>query len=287
MQLKDFGATLLRRWYLLIVALAITIGGTLYIIDYVGPTYEAEGSVLVFPPVETVQRASEDQAIQGNPYLVLNGVSQARDIVIRALTSKSTQEAVATQVPNSSFEATPDFTNSAPIILITAHANTGEDATAALNTVIERVPKILSDLQAGLDLKSAALITSRPLLADKVATVVHKGQIRAGIVAGVGILGVCLLLIGLFDGLMARRRKRADQVAIEAEETAEADELERPSPRTEKGRRRKSPGHRNEPGATKSPPRDADEIAHDIVPGRLRSVNDSGATVEAPKAAQR
>ena len=204
MRLTDFWATLSRRWYLVVAVLALAVGGTFYVVDKVGPTYEAEGSVLVFPPVATVQRETELQA-QGNPYLVLNGVSQARDIVIRALTSKSTLDALANEFPDSTFEATPDFTNSAPIILITAEAGTSAEATAVLAAVMDRVPAILVDLQSGLDLPSQAEITSRPLVADADPDPVYSSQIRAGLVAGVVALGLGLLLVGLLDGLLAGR----------------------------------------------------------------------------------
>lgn len=204
MRLKDFWTTLVRRWYFVLIALALAAGGTFYVIDKVGPTYEAEGSVLVFPPVATVQRETELQT-QGNPYLVLNGVSQARDIVIRALTSKSIVDELANEYPDSTFEATPDFTNSAPIILITAKAGSAPEATAALSAVMGRVPKILDDLQSGLDLPSQAEITSRPLVADTEPDPVYSSQIRAGIVAAVVALGLGLLLVGLLDGLMTGR----------------------------------------------------------------------------------
>lgn len=204
MRIKDFWTTLVRRWYIALIALFLAIAGTFYIVQKVGPTYEAEGSVLVFPPVATVQRETELQT-QGNPYLVLGGVSQARDIVIRALTSKATQEELANEYPDSSFEATPDFTNSAPIILITTKASSSDQAVAALAAVMDRVPSILVDLQSGLDLPTEAQITSRPLVADPSPDPVYSTQIRAGLVAGVAALGLGLLFVGLLDGLLAGR----------------------------------------------------------------------------------
>lgn len=204
MRLKDFWATLVRRWYLALFVVVLAGASTYYVVDTVGPTYEAEGSVLVFPPVATVQRQTEVQT-QGNPYLVLNGVSLARDIVIRSLTSKSTLDEIANQYPDSTFDATPDFTNSAPIILITAKANSAAEATAALAAVMDLVPKTLADLQSGLDLPNDAEITSRPLIADTDPDAVHSGQIRAGIVAAAVALGLGLLMVGLLDGLLTGR----------------------------------------------------------------------------------
>ncbi len=204
MELRVFWATLVRRWYFVVAALAFTVGATFLVVSMVGPTYEAEGSVLVFPPVATVQRDTQLEA-QGNPYLVLNGVSQARDIVIRELMSKSTQEQLAEQSPGSSYEAIADYMNSAPIILLTVDADSASTATSALAVVMDHVPVILADLQAGLNLPTDAVITSKPLIADSQASVVRKGQIRAGIIAGVAMLSLSLLVIGLLDGILAAR----------------------------------------------------------------------------------
>ena len=204
MELRVFWATLVRRWYFVVAALAFTVGATFLVVSMVGPTYEAEGLVLVFPPVATVQRETQLQA-QGNPYLVLSGVGQARDIVIRQLMSKSMQEQLAEQSPGSSYEAIPDNMNSAPVILLTVDADSASTATSALAVVMDHVPVTLADLQGGLNLPADALITSKPLIADPQPYVVRKGQIRAGIIAGVAMLGLSLLVIGLIDGILTAR----------------------------------------------------------------------------------
>jgi capsular polysaccharide biosynthesis protein len=207
-ELNVFWTTLARRWYFLIIALACTIGATLLVVDRVGPTYQAQGSVLIFPPVATAQRETKLE-VQGNPYLVLSGVSQARDIVIRELTSKSTREELAEQHPGSSFEATPDYMNSAPIILLTVKADSATIATNALEAVMDRVPETLAGLQSGLNLPANAVITSRPLISDTQPDVVRKGQIRAGIVTSFVTMVLSLLVIGLIDRLLAARRATA------------------------------------------------------------------------------
>jgi hypothetical protein len=86
--------------------------------------------------------------------------------------------------------------------------DTASNALIALGAVTERVPKILANLQAGLKLGPNAEITSTLLAADRKPEIVHKSQIRAGIVAGAGTLGLSLLMIGLFDGPLAARRSK-------------------------------------------------------------------------------
>jgi hypothetical protein len=221
-QLKVFSSTLIRRWYLLLLALACTAVATYLTVDNVGPTYEAKGAVLFLPPVTSSQKGSESL---GNPYLMLDGLSQIRDIVIRALMAQSTHDELCQKHtdpayeamraglckennPDVTYEAANDFTNQAPIIIVTVDADTPANAVIALGAVTDRVPKILTDLQEGLRLGANAEITSTLLVADKKPDIVRKNQIRAGVVAGAGTLGLSLLMIGLFDGLLAARRSK-------------------------------------------------------------------------------
>ena len=223
MDLKAFWTTLLRRWYFVVVALMLTAASTYFVVDEVGPTYQAKGAVLLFPPVTTVREGVRTDTV-GNPYLMLGGLTLVRDIVIRAMTAQTSQaelcrvsndpayEAMRRDLckpnPSITYQAVPDFTNSAPIILVTVDADSSTNAVAALNAVMGRVPVVLRELQAGLKLESSAVITSTPLVSDAKPEAVHKSQIRAGIVAAAGTFGFGLLIIGFVDGLLAARRVR-------------------------------------------------------------------------------
>ena len=113
--------SLRRRWYLVLALAVLTVGATFLVAQRVGETYEATGTVLVFPPSQ-----AEDPTgamTQENPYLALGGVNQARDVVVRALTSKKIADEFGETYPSgTTFEIAPDFTNSAPIILFTVEA---------------------------------------------------------------------------------------------------------------------------------------------------------------------
>lgn len=207
MDLKAISAVLLRRWYLVLVVIGCTVGATYFVAERVGPTYEAQGAVLVFPPVATVQRGAET-VTQGNPYLALDGVSQARDIVIRELTSKKTADDFDLLFPGTTFEATPDVMNNAPIILITVESPGAATAVAGVADLMGRVPATLTALQAGLGLDENSVITSKPLIADQRTEAIYKDQIRAAVVAAVVAAGLGLLAIGLLDGILTGRQKK-------------------------------------------------------------------------------
>lgn len=220
MELKVFWRTLRRRWYLTMVVLALTVGATAYVVRDVGPTYEAEGSALVFPPASSIEVEGR-AATAGNPYLELAGVNQARDVVIRTLKSRTVQEQWAEDFPGVEYEATPDFTNSAPIILFTVEGGSPEATTTGLDDLMSRVPAILLDLQDGLGLSSEGMVTARKLTQDVRPAVQRKGQIRAGLLATAATAGLGLLLLALADSLLVSR-SRTRSARAEARARAEA-----------------------------------------------------------------
>ena len=67
--------------------------------------------------------------------------------------------------PSVSYEVTPDFNSSAPLILVTVEASTAESATTALEVMMNRVPTTLTELQRGLNLRPKTDITSRQIRA--------------------------------------------------------------------------------------------------------------------------
>jgi hypothetical protein len=103
------------------------------------------------------------------------------------------------------------------VILVSVEADTADNAVTALNVVMARVPVALTALQSGLNLRPKTSITAITVMADPVPTVVRKDQIRAGVVAGGGVLALGILLIGLLDGVLAtwvRRRRTSRSRAV-------------------------------------------------------------------------
>lgn len=209
MDLGTFAAALRRRWYLVAVAVLMALGASYAAASAVGPTYRAEGSALLFPPAPTQSDTDErGAAVSGNPYLELGGLTTARDILIRSMSSQSARDTLAEVFPDADYELSPDPSSAGPVMLLSVTATSPGGATAALDHLLDRVPEALVDLQEGLEIEGTARITSRELTVDTRPAVVRKAQVRAGIVAGAGVLTVVLLLIGAFDGLASRRRTR-------------------------------------------------------------------------------
>ncbi len=240
MQLNAFGAALLRRWYLVVLSLGLAIGASAYVVSDVGPTYEVEGTVLLFPP--TSSTTSGDQSVtQGNPYLYLGGLNPARDILIRSLTSRGERDELASLHPGADYTMESDISTSGPLMVIDVSSGSAAESVAALNTLLDRVPNALDTLQTDLGIDSEDFITSSTLTADDRPQVIHKSQIRAGIVAGAGMLALCLLLVGLVDGLLLSAAARAG-----ASKRPEADAAAPPAP----------PGHPVDGGPPDDEPED-------------------------------
>ncbi|MDR7252410.1 capsular polysaccharide biosynthesis protein [Nocardioides sp. BE266] len=205
MEMSVLWGSLRRRWYLVLALAVLTLGAMYAVTQKVGATYEATGTVLVYPPSQS--SAPDGSSSQENPYLSLGGVNQARDVVVRALTSKKVSDEFGETYPvGTSFEIVPDYTNSAPIILFTVEASSPKVATAALESLVSLVPVELSNLQANLDLPEAERVASTVLTQDEKPQATSKAMIRSAILAGAGVGGAGLMLIALIDGLVLSRR---------------------------------------------------------------------------------
>ncbi|MDQ4110810.1 MAG: hypothetical protein M3306_06885 [Actinomycetota bacterium] len=213
MELSAVWGALARRWYLVIVSLGLTVVAVVVMMGRVGPSYTAQGTLLLFPP-EGTTRAGE--RIEGNPYLSLGGLNPARDILIRAMTSRTARADVAKSHPGVGYEMYADMAVSGPIIVVEVTGPSDEATIGALNTLFTTVPSVLSDLQTDLGIKRREYITVQELTIDETAQEVTKDQLRAGIVAGAGVMVGGLLGIGLLDGLLLSRsrggrRQREDE----------------------------------------------------------------------------
>ncbi|SEQ12560.1 hypothetical protein [Microlunatus flavus] len=243
MQVQDFILAIRRRWYLALAALVLSVVATVAALALVGPTYEAKGTTLLVPPGATLQQQRPGEAVStGNPYLELSGLGQARDIVIRSMTSQSTflalcsatgdakylamRDSLCQSHPKVKYTVTPDYESSAPVIMVTIEANSQQDAITALGAVMNQVPASLRSLQGSLNLRARADITSTPVTADVVPVVVRKNQIRAGILVGGGSLALFLLAIGLLDSLLLSRGTRPERPVAASGPAQEAEEAD-------------------------------------------------------------
>lgn len=206
MELNAFWASLVRRWYLAAAAVAVAAVGIVVVVGGSSATFEAEGTVLVFPPSQTTIVDGRPQT-PGNPYLDLGGLTPVRDLLVRTMTATAFRLQIAKHHPAVGYEVTPDVTTNGPVLVVDVSAPTDREAIGALDDILRSVPAALADLQKGPEFtKKVPRVTSRVLTQDPVSRPDHKSQVRSAIVVGAGLLTIQLLAIGLIDGLLSRRK---------------------------------------------------------------------------------
>ena len=221
MYLRDLGASLTRRWYLLIVAIVLAALASYGAAQMVGPTYAASGGVVLLPP-------PDPENPDANRFLALGSLKQAGDVLVRSLTNDATHLAIQGQVSGGDYTVEPDYTTSAPVIVVKATAPDPVTTRALLAAVITRVPVNLQDLQNGLKIDPQNQIVVELVDADTKPVLVVKKQLRATAAAGVLVLGLLAVLIGALDGVLMRRRNR--QSSIHAVTSPHPSASENPTP---------------------------------------------------------
>lgn len=201
MYIRDLAASIQRRWYIVLVGLALTVGLCLLTSRSIPVQYDADGSVLLLPPNSSV-------GPRGNPYLYLGGLGPTVDILVSRLGSDSVQREITAAHPDATVVIERDVSTTGPVILVTATSSRSEDALAATQDTLDVVPAVLADLQEQLSVPQPSLITSMQLTTVDSVTANDKGKMRAMLaLAGVGTVGT-LVGVGLLDGLLLSRRSR-------------------------------------------------------------------------------
>jgi len=191
----------LKRWYIIVAGLLLTVVGAYGTYQSTPITYEATASLVLIPPKDSV-------VIGDNPYLYLGGLDQALGVVSVRMTSPDVTKLLRQQYPNSTFTVSKDLTTTGPIMAINV---TGSDARSTLNllgSVVDLVPRQLTDLQEALNVPKGSRIGSLPLAQDDEPTALTKDRLRAVLVVGAAGSASTLLMTAGFDRLMLSRLDR-------------------------------------------------------------------------------
>lgn len=215
MDLSGLMIAIVRRWYLSLAVLGLTIGLCFGVWNAVSPSYETKAYVLIMPPV------SRD--MPQNRLLSLGSLSQAKDVLIQELDADEMHQVIADQGLAEKYTVAPDFTSAAPVIVISATSDTFEESRLLADELLSQAGRQMTSLQKELSIQPKDQITS-VVLSRGIPKPVGKARTRALIAAaGLG-LGVGVLLIGLLDGYLLRRRARASTATpVEDPESATQD----------------------------------------------------------------
>jgi uncharacterized protein involved in exopolysaccharide biosynthesis len=201
MYLRDLLRSLGRRWYFVLVGLAVTAGLCVAAFRVIPVSYNSEASVVLLPPKTSTEP-------NGNPFLYLGGLSQAVDVLTRTINSDATAKPLLKANPGSKFTIAADATTTGPIILITSTAPTAARAQAMTASVLTAVPLALDSIQSELSVKPQSQISVMTIAVDEKGKL--DAKVRTQSLIGIGAVGAMLtiLLTGLIDGLLRSRRRR-------------------------------------------------------------------------------
>ncbi len=190
-----------RRWYVVLVGIALTAGLVQAAVAVSPPEYHARALVLVLPSESAVGEG-------GNPFLALSGLEQPGSIVVAYFASSTAQAEVAEVSSSAEFAVDLDASTRGPVIALDVTDTSPAAAMATLDFLLQRVPAELERLQEQVGAPAASIITSMPIAVDTAPEVNTSGTLRMAIAAaGAGIVATVLLAFAL-DGVLLRRRAR-------------------------------------------------------------------------------
>jgi hypothetical protein len=208
-----------KRWPVTILGLLITAALAMAAISTVKPTYTAQTSVLLVPPVRAGQ----------NPFLALGGLEQIADVASRSLADESTANALLAKGLTGTYALSRDQSVSGPIVAVVGKDRSAAGALAMMRAVADMIGPKLTQLQNDAGVRnSALLIQPLNLTTQPQAVLVRKSQQRATVAAAAfGLFITLMLLIGAERWSQTRsvRRQRRDKPA---RDSAEPDQLALP-----------------------------------------------------------
>lgn len=199
MSLADFGKSMLRRWYAVLVCLALTAGGAYFVYQTVPVTYESSASVVLLPPSSLVTD-------EGNPYLYMGGLDQAVSVLVVKLNSADVAEELVHG--DDGYEIAPDTSSPGPIIGIRTESATPERSARLRDEILDRLPDELEAMQDELSVLETARIHAMTVVSSSEPEVLAKEQMRSLLaVIAVGLGGTVLFTALLDRWMLARKDK--------------------------------------------------------------------------------
>ena len=218
MYLKDLLDAMLRRWYLAVLGLLLTLVLGLFAFLSTSPTYTAVTSMFLIPPKNAV-------GLRGNPYLNLGGLGPARDVLAARVLSGATAQQIATEDPTAEIAVDPDALTTAPILVISVSARSAHASIQYRDRLAADVAPALAAMQEDLLVPMSSRIVVSTLATDPKPNKEIKNQLRSVIlVVGVGC-AVTVVGTSLIDSFLARRRSRLRTV-FSSKETDEGNAVE-------------------------------------------------------------
>jgi hypothetical protein len=202
MDFWDLTKVMVRRWYISVSLLLLTIAGTGYAAVAIKPDFSITAYVQLIPPTTASDPVKAAQA--QNPWLVL-GITSLSNAAMVATQDQTFLDALKVQDDSATFEITIGDRN--PVAIVEVIAPTLEQAESATALITTHYEQSVASLQKQYGVKSADMITAYRL--DKGENITRPGgKVKRAVVV---VFAIGILLTGgvtiLVDALLRRRRR--------------------------------------------------------------------------------
>lgn len=198
MTLRDALALLLRRWYVVVAGLLVTVGLVLGASALVKPFYESSATTVLVPGPGTIAQG-------GNPLLFLGGLNQTRDVLVRKMQSGEIRGRLLDESGSDDLTVEVDTLINGPAILLRGLAPTAAAATETRDRALERLPVELNSLQDDVNAPADARVLSLVLTSDDEPRLNSRNTTRAMFATGLVGVGLTLSSAALIDSIMISR----------------------------------------------------------------------------------
>ena len=140
MSVSEWPGTLIGRWYLAVLGLAITVGLVVAAVIAVPVSYVAKADVVLIPPANPTSNSD-------NPLLGLTGLTSAADVLARAMSDPTKVNNLKQQGVNGKYTVVRDLTTDGPVLVVTADLDDSSGALRELRLILADMPSTLSTVQ--------------------------------------------------------------------------------------------------------------------------------------------
>lgn len=188
----------------MVACLVATLSVAAYVYVSTPPTYEANASVVLVPPVEQVKEGS-------NPFLYMGGLEQALAVLTVRVGSPAVADPILGKDPSITYTVARDAGTAGPIVRITAEGYSEAVTLRILNDVVKAMPESMTYLQDELKVPAKVRITVMTIVQDETAKPVMKKQQRLVLtLVAVGAL-LTVLATAILDRMLTARKTRRNR----------------------------------------------------------------------------
>lgn len=212
MNVQDTLRGLLRRWYIVAPGLLAAAAAAAFVWTQVPPTYERTAKQLLMPgeaslPAVVVEIDGEEEKTTPNPFLYLGGLSTAADVLVSAAGAAEAVQELTERHPGTEITVARDFSNSAPMLLVTVSATADDVAAEVVDAMLASNEEVLARLQDEQKVPAASQVSIWTVAVAPESTLGTRERMLATVGVGAGAALMSLLLAALIDGLARRPRR--------------------------------------------------------------------------------